>query len=577
MATRGSWTHIRTSALRDDVRKGLEARLADPLWSLARQWQLGEFEGDDAASPVKVRVRHGHVKVNGLASPRAPKALHQPARDDLVEPMIEAAEAEQGPARQRMSGEAGLQLLRLLPANHRAAARERLQDVFPLKVGKTEDATSARVLSALVRGAFDGFALRDRVAKAPERFGDLSGVPKTIAQKAITAWLAYVDDRFVDQVGNGFWHQDRLEYRANLHARRGSTIDITLQADEHLGGTLDWHSFDVPKNGAKGTTKGLNNQKTDWLIPTPIAYSGMPAERFWDFEDGEVFFGGLTLDNTDLAQVVLTEFATVYSNDWFMVPVPTETGTLNRITLMEVYDIFGEKTVIEPCVVQDGGNGPWRFFELSGDPSAKEGRSPWLYLPRGVTGGDNSRPVEEVRFARDEMANLAWGIERLVESAVGEPLNREQHWKRNRDQFPDYTGEGSAPPPKGDKAADAAWRYRYLTTAPPHWVPFAPEIDRKSVVTGRLVRSRMGEWDLLGDGKDRFAGPKGRIMDPTAPMGVEEEELLRGGVDVSRRYESARSPDGRLLIWASRRKRPASREPSSGRETDVIRTKGVSK
>ena len=31
---------------------GLAARLADPLWMLGRQWQLGELLGEDAGSPV---------------------------------------------------------------------------------------------------------------------------------------------------------------------------------------------------------------------------------------------------------------------------------------------------------------------------------------------------------------------------------------------------------------------------------------------------------------------------------------------------------------------------------------------
>lgn len=575
MSTRSSWSHIRTTSLREDVRKGLEARIADPLWTLARQWQMGEFEGDDAASPIKIRVRHGSVNVDGLSSPRTPGAVHTPRRGDLIEPLIEAAPAEDGPARHRMSGEAGLQLLRMLPAKHRAPALDRLQDDFPLKHPRAaRDPAAARIMGYLERGSFDGFALRDALTDQPQVLAGWAEIPKDEAEKIGARWLRYVEDRFADQIGQGFWQSDRLEHHARLHARRGKDIDITLEAREHAGGALDWHSFDVPRGGARGNKEPLTGQKTEWLIPTPISYSGMPADRFWDFEDGEVFFGGLTLEKTDLAQVVLTEFATVYSNDWFMVPVPAETGCLTRITLMEVHDCFGETTEVPPCAVSDTGTRPWRFFELSGDPSAGHSRAPWLYVPRAVSGGDHSRPVEAVTFVRDEMANLAWGIERLVESDAGMALNRDQHWKRHRDDYPDYTGAGATPEPGDDPERDAAWRYRHLTTAPPHWVPFAPELSA-NVATGRLVRSRMGEWELLGADRDRFAGPQGRIMDPGAPMAIEEEEIMRGGIDVARRYESARTPDGRLLIWAARAKRPASREPSSGRETDVIRTKGA--
>ena len=36
------------------VEDGLAARLSDPLWMLARQWQFGEFRGDDAGSATSV-------------------------------------------------------------------------------------------------------------------------------------------------------------------------------------------------------------------------------------------------------------------------------------------------------------------------------------------------------------------------------------------------------------------------------------------------------------------------------------------------------------------------------------------
>ena len=34
-----------------DIEEGLDARVFDPLWLLGRQWQLGEFQGDDAGTP----------------------------------------------------------------------------------------------------------------------------------------------------------------------------------------------------------------------------------------------------------------------------------------------------------------------------------------------------------------------------------------------------------------------------------------------------------------------------------------------------------------------------------------------
>ena len=39
------------------MRASLSARVFDPLWLLTRQWQVGEFQGEDAGMPVLARVR----------------------------------------------------------------------------------------------------------------------------------------------------------------------------------------------------------------------------------------------------------------------------------------------------------------------------------------------------------------------------------------------------------------------------------------------------------------------------------------------------------------------------------------
>src|SRR6187455_286784 len=37
--------------------RALKAEVRDALWMLTRQWQMGEFEGDDAGSPVLAKIR----------------------------------------------------------------------------------------------------------------------------------------------------------------------------------------------------------------------------------------------------------------------------------------------------------------------------------------------------------------------------------------------------------------------------------------------------------------------------------------------------------------------------------------
>ena len=46
------------------MRESLQARIADPLWLLARQWQLGEFTGQDAGQPVKAAITADCARLN---------------------------------------------------------------------------------------------------------------------------------------------------------------------------------------------------------------------------------------------------------------------------------------------------------------------------------------------------------------------------------------------------------------------------------------------------------------------------------------------------------------------------------
>ncbi|HEX8852058.1 MAG TPA: PA14 domain-containing protein, partial [Pyrinomonadaceae bacterium] len=52
-----TWTRVEPNPRNPKMESSLQAAVADPLWMLARQWQLGEFEGDDAGSPALARFQ----------------------------------------------------------------------------------------------------------------------------------------------------------------------------------------------------------------------------------------------------------------------------------------------------------------------------------------------------------------------------------------------------------------------------------------------------------------------------------------------------------------------------------------
>ena len=110
-----AWTRLEPQSISGDPEPGLEARIHDPLWLLARQWQLAEFEGEDAGTPLIVQVKTQTLPVTAW-QPGDPAGA-RPARaitpgtplDPLIENEPPAAEIG---LRQR--AEAGAYLVELL-------------------------------------------------------------------------------------------------------------------------------------------------------------------------------------------------------------------------------------------------------------------------------------------------------------------------------------------------------------------------------------------------------------------------------------------------------------------------------
>ena len=66
-----SGTGSRAGRGRDDFDRALKAEVRDALWMLARSGRLGEFQGDDAGSPIFAKVRYaraGAFRAGGAAA-----------------------------------------------------------------------------------------------------------------------------------------------------------------------------------------------------------------------------------------------------------------------------------------------------------------------------------------------------------------------------------------------------------------------------------------------------------------------------------------------------------------------------
>lgn len=234
------------------------------------------------------------------------------------------------------------------------------------------------------------------------------------------SWYADLYDEPSSDEGDA-WYPDRLEYRFQI-ATGPSDSETAFRSAEYPGGSLDWYSFSHEPDVSLDppTDSDLTTSGSDSLVPTPVRYPGMPVPRWWEFEDGEVHLDDLPAGPEDLSKLLLLDFSLIHSNDWFLIPIETPIGTLTRITDFTVEDAFGETTDIEGVRDRD-----WNTF-MYHDLSAATDGEPGLLLPPTLGETLSSDPVERVYFSRDEMANMAFGVEERVESVAGDPVEREE-------------------------------------------------------------------------------------------------------------------------------------------------------
>jgi len=594
--------NVRCPALQD----GRQLRLHDPLWMLARQWQFGEFWGNDTGSPATAllqvesarlsRYCPGPLPPDGTAS----GALDLPSAlplETLVEREPVRAEAPNRP-NARLSAEAGLHFLRLLEAHEAGSYRDSYIRTYPLEHRDPEgtlDSESRRFLDVVARRIPDGVllyqAFRDAGLIGVGTGSSLPPAP-SIAEadrekvlRAARAWINWYDQQPFSEPGDGSgdksaasaWVADRMEYEFAVSGRT-SAGEMVLAAPEYGGGRLDWFSFvsnDSASLGESAALPVLSPPRN--FLPAPVRFRGMPASRLWEFEDGRVNLGQVGVGNGDLGRLLLVEFALVFGNDWFMVPLELETGSLSRVASLVVMNTFGERLLVPHASTVDGPDAPWRMFSISSDQrvgpegGASDPFRDTFFLPPTLGTSLESAPIEEVSFLRDEMANLAWAVERVVESEAGGRLHRLEAYQARR-RLREQAQERDQAPPSSD-ISTAEVRYRLGSVVPDYWIPLLPV--EVSEAGGRpSIRLRRGMLPAgVSDGlEERTVPPRaqGRVLEPTQELRLYDEEVPREGACVTRTYQYARGTDGSTYLWIGRRKRTGRGEGSSGLRFDFV-------
>ncbi len=557
-----TWQRLEGTTIDAELMESQQAAVADPYWMIGRQWQTGELTGDDAASPLIVDLELEYAPIT-LLRPGGRKApLHRlGALDAPVEAVVEAEPIWRGPAGVRLSAESGLQFLRSLeglPAAMAAAAADAVRREFPLRAPRDDglELLGRAELELLARRSFDAAALYRRIEDDADA-GLAELAPVEVAER-VEEWARWHGAAFVEpERGQSAWSPQRMEYALAMAAHPRSGAELVLEAPEYTGGRLDWDAFDL--GAGRWGTEPAGRTITARLIAARARYPGQAASRFWQLEDAEVSFGDLHLGPTDVAKAVVAGYGMTFGDDFYLTPVRVPAGGLLRVTRLTVHDTFGRTTRIRSCAELDGPDRSWRWFELSGDPSAdaaelQDRTAPWLLLPPVVAGVVESRPVEDVLMIRDEVANLAWGVEVRIEGASGRPVDRAALARANRPP---------APAPVVDD-----WRYDLTTSVLDHQIPLVPvraEDGTCFLQRGRLARA-VEDSDVVS------TGALGQVLEAGRRLLVHDEEIPVGGVRITRSWQVARAPDGSVVCWMGRRKTVAPPRRAPGLGFDQVRT-----
>jgi hypothetical protein len=498
-----------------DLQRGFATEVADPLWLLGRQWQLGEHVGEDAGTPVGVTVPVVHTPLQPL--------------DGLDPTMVPAEAIVEGSALDWWTVGRRVRVGRAVAAELAAADRDRA--VFTAALPDPYG-------DAFV-GQVDGLAAW--------RLGLLDAAHPA---------LAGFDPARVDR-----WRSDTLDYAAEF-----AVGDTTVALPAHGGGEVDWFSGDAAAE-LPGPDPAAEPPRE--IIPTRLAYPGAPLPRVWQIEDRASDLGGYPPDRSHLATVLLIQLVADHASDWFLVPVPGPppdqpgigvVATLGRVRVRNSFDQVDDLTPppVDPGPpVPDEPVGPWSLYRTSG-----LGRSSLLLWPTAAS--PVVGPVlDDVLLGVDEDADVIWAVELRAD---GIPLaadadTAEAMAQGRRTGTRDFTWLPSTTLPQH-------WH--------PYRLPADPALPR--VFDQGLVAElnadppgiRRGPHSELIGGVSDAEVAEGASLDGRGHL-LQGTAVPYQGVRLERRYVLARGTDGRPVLWRQRRRLPLLAGPTSHLRFDVFR------
>ncbi len=571
------WNRLEGRSRQNDFALALSASTADPLWAVGRQWQLLELKGEEGGSPIQVELRYEEAPLNRIALGDGP--FHG-TDGTPIEVQVERERVDWDWRLRIRAGQHFERLVRLDPtfAPTADALIDSLRLSSPITMpAKTSndflnmDYATRRFVAMMQHRVIDGHDLLTKIN---------NHVPLGISsdlQTKFSDWYGTLYSQAAKRASDA-WVPEQLDYTFQLQPT-DTSLPGPLRAPSYRNGSVDWDAFVLEQ----ASTHALKPRDTLQLTPVHVTFAGQPMSRWWAFEDYAVNLAALDIAKTDLPKAILTEFALRFGDDWFVVPVTATPNSLVRVRSLRIRDSFGQFTDLEPA--RDISPSPlarWQVFALA--PATEAGESAdFLYVPPVSVGREESPVIDEVRFAKDEDANVVFAIEHIVPNGLGEPTRGfAAHLERLRRGREQRGANGSPAGNASDQASESAAstapiQYLLSTKVPANWIPFIAT-DAYNLRDGlpqgavKLQRAAMVATDdedarQLIQGLSRLLQP-----DQDAPVNwIEEEAVGREGARVELRRQRMRSATGETYVWLGRKIGVGKGEARGGLRFDLVR------
>lgn len=585
-----------------NVTEALRFRIHDPLWMLTRQWQLGEFQGNDAGSAVAVKCRVKQTKMRSFTN-----GVNNKTGDlwqDPLEPQIEGLKHEMTPLVRVESAMHYISILKKeLRKNEIASKLSELRKRFPLncEYGATSFDNQPMDVTAALKDVVDYSKKQNcQLASFANAFvGKAFDGVKLFEYLSVKGCVHSYDKKYVDWFCNNYgirsknyWDTKTMRYKCDFNIGNN-----TLKCRDYPGGRLSWYSFD--ESSAKNTTvnKKSDSKVHEYVgIPSLATYNGAPNKRLWEFEDHKVYLGD-SKEMQSQANIVLMQYATMYSNDWMIMPLSVEIGDYVDVQELTVWDTFGFRSTINN---QNANGKPvsddvkWQLFTHAPADNVSKLDMNGLLLPPVLPSTVEGDAVEEVMFVRDEMANMIWGIETKVQDGCGGVIDAEKLANAVAGRISDVNDMRQTPgkvtvsePVKGEvdvkRSKQSDFRYLLRTDVPLNWIPFVPQQIPGQYQEIAFRRGKMPFFiydEMKNDGQYYAVRPISRLLNgivasgtgkiKETPMYIAEEEILQTGTKLIKNYQRARWFNGKVYNWLGIEKRLDNMQANSGLAFDTL-------